>query len=90
MIELHWHIHPSWKVALEGHVLTLKNGAREAVLEVSVRSELVDGERLELIYGQTNPPLGWYSEAYNEKQPSPVLRWAGIASTIELRTMVRW
>lgn len=90
LLELHWHIHPSWSAKLEGRVLRLSDGNRVVTLEINLVSGQVEGERLELLKGQSDPPLGWYSEAYNEKQPSFVLRWSGRSTGVELRTVVRW
>lgn len=90
LLELHWHIHPSWSAKLEGRVLQLTDGSRAVALEVILVSGEVENERLDLVKGQSDPPLGWYSEVYNEKQPSFVLRWSGRSAAVELRTVVRW
>ena len=90
LLELHWHIHPSWSANLEGRVLRLNDGRRAVALEVNLVSGQVEGERLDLVKGQSDPPLGWYSEAYNEKQPSFVLRWCGRSAAVALRTVIHW
>lgn len=90
LLVLHWHIHPSWSAKLEGRVLRLSDGARAVSLEVNLVSGHVENERLHLVKGQSDPPLGWYSEAYNEKQPSFVLRWSGRSAAVALRTLVQW
>jgi len=90
LVELHWHIHPSWQATLDAGVVRLNNGSHEIEIEVKLVAGSVNDEQLALVYGQPQPPLGWYSEAYNEKHPASVLRWRGRASAAELRTVIRW
>jgi len=39
---------------------------------------------LELVRGAENPPLGWYSAAYEAKQPCEVLRITTISSAVPI------
>jgi len=89
-LELHWHIHPAWTARLDAGELFLRDGRRTVVMQVHLVEGEVEGATLDLVAGQDHPPLGWYSEAYNEKQPASVLRWRGRSSAAELRTLLRW
>lgn len=84
-VELHWHIHPAWHATLEQGAVSLQCGQQRA------RLSLDDGAlhgRLELLAGQDQLPLGWYSDAYNQKRPATVLRWRSRARRAVLRTIV--
>lgn len=85
-VELHWHIHPAWQARLEQGGVLLHCGPLRA------RLSLDDGGlqgSLELVAAQDSPPLGWYSEVYNEKHAATVLRWRARAQRAVLRTTVQ-
>lgn len=85
-VELHWHIHPDWMPSLDGEQLTLR--CAEQVVRMTISAQGGAGE-LELLSAQDAPPLGWYSERYNVKQPLQVLRWRGRARELTLRTLIQ-
>jgi hypothetical protein len=86
-LELHWHLHPAWEASLQGGgQLLLRCGERRVVLRVDA-GEALSGE-LELLAGRESPPLGWYSERYNDKQVSQVLRWRARARQASLLTRI--
>ena len=65
--ELNFHLHPEITLSEEdGGWLAQRNGHR-------IRFELESG-RFQLRRGENDPPLGWSSQAYNQKVPSPVLQ----------------
>jgi hypothetical protein len=65
--ELNYHFHPEVTLTeKDGGWMAERNGNR-------IRIELEKG-RFHLHQGEENPPLGWYSQAYNLKVPSPVLQ----------------
>lgn len=73
---LHWHLAPGWACTLQGDTLVARQGAWLARLRVQAGAIGV----LELVQGQTEPPLGWASSAYGHKEACPVLRWRGTAA----------
>jgi hypothetical protein len=75
-IEQFWHFAPDVQIEIDGDELTARiKGRNFAVHACFVGS----GLKLELIRGMENPPLGWYSKAYESKQPSPVIRISCVA-----------
>lgn len=68
-VEQFWHFAPAMEVALDGGVLRVRG--RRFALEGRFTGA---GLRLELLRGEENPPLGWYSAAYESKEPCTVLR----------------
>jgi len=65
--ELNFHFHPDATFSEEdGGWLVERKGYR-------IRVELEMGS-FQLFRGEEEPPLGWYSQAYNRKVPSPVLQ----------------
>lgn len=89
VLELHWHVHPVWTAVQSDHTLMLQHGARQVVLDLNVHGTYADGYELALLSGQQDPPLGWYSNQYNAKQPCSVLRWRGRARAARLVTRLR-
>lgn len=84
-VELHWHVHPDWTLSLAGEQLTLRCG--EQVAHITLSAQGAVGE-LTLVSAQEAPPLGWYSERYNVKQPLQLLRWRGRGRELTLRTLI--
>lgn len=84
-LELFWHLHPAWSVNLKGDSAQLTCGELSLVLRVEASGLQFPG-RLELISGQDEPPLAWYSEGYNVKRPTNTLRWQGHGERVSLLT----
>jgi uncharacterized heparinase superfamily protein len=81
-IEQFWHFAPNLQVRLkDGGVVA--SGKR---FQVHMQFSPADLD-LQLIRGQEDPPLGWYSRSYGSKEPSTVLRTrvSSSAVTIEVR-----
>jgi hypothetical protein len=81
--ELNYHFHPEvtlteqescWLVERNGHC---------------IRVELASGG-FKLLRGEEEPPMGWYSSAYNLKVPSPVLQAVrnGVAEEVRFETRI--
>jgi hypothetical protein len=85
-VELHWHIHPEWVPSLVSEQLNLR--CAEQMVRMRLEAQGGEGE-LALVSAHEAPPLGWYSESYNVKQPLQVLRWRGRAREITLRTLIQ-
>ena len=80
--ELNYHFHPEVTLSEEtGGWLAERNGR-------TVRVELTDG-RFQLLRGEEDPPLGWFSPAYNLKVPSPLLQVIRNGATAEVRFETR-
>ncbi|WP_198937875.1 heparinase II/III-family protein, partial [Pelomonas sp. KK5] len=87
LLQLHWHVSPQWHLLRqEGETVTLGRAGIEVKLTVSAD---VAGS-LSVHSGEQDPPLGWYSVAYGEKEPCAVLRWQGRAARANLRTRIEW
>ncbi len=81
--ELNYHFHPEV-------ILTKKNEGWIAERHGHrIRFELEMG-RFQLHQGEEEPPLGWYSQAYNLKVPSPVLQVvrSGVPTEIKFVTII--
>lgn len=80
--ELNFHFNPEVKLTKhEGDWLAERNGH-------GMRIELTSGE-LHLLRGEEDPPLGWFSPAYNVKVPSPVLQIVRSGESAEVRFETR-
>ena len=80
--ELNFHFHPEVALTEEaGGWLAERDGR-------SLRIELTD-DRFQLRRGDEEPPLGWFSSAYNLKLPSPILQAIRIGATAEVRFETR-
>ncbi len=81
-IEQFWHFAPNVQVRLDGGKV-LASGKRFQLHMQFLPNDL----DLQLIRGQEDPPLGWYSRGYGTKEPATVLRihTASSAATIEVR-----
>jgi len=76
--ELNFHLHPNAVLSeLEGGWLAEQDGRR-------IRIELHDGG-FHLRQGEEDPPLGWFSSAYNNRLPSPVLQAVMSGEPAEVR-----
>lgn len=84
-IELHWHIHPDWAASQHASAMVLTHGSRSVRIEV--HAEHVQGD-LSLLTAEESSPLGWYSDRYNTKVASRVLRWRGNGRQARLRTLI--
>lgn len=87
LIELHWHVHPSWTARLENHTVVITRP--ENRLELSFQSEAP--LKIELIAGRNkdSEPLGWYSSAYGEKVPCTTIRLTIKSDEVEVTTKIR-
>lgn len=85
-VELFWHFDPRCRVQLDGQVLRVAGDA--FLLEMHLPS--LSDASLQLVYGSDNPPLGWISHRFDEKQAAPTLVWrAQVQGTTALRTELR-
>lgn len=71
LLEQFWHFAPDLQLSLEGRVLQVR-GERFALRAEFSGPALA----LELVRGQEQPPLGWYSARYEQREPAPTLRVA--------------
>jgi hypothetical protein len=65
--ELNFHFHPEVTLTKQEHGWLAESHGR------AVRFELAGGE-FNLAHGQVEPALGWFSPAYNRRDPAPVLQ----------------
>ncbi len=86
-IEQFWHFAPHIQVQINGADAV----ARGSRFELQMRFSSNNLE-LELIRGQEDPPLGWYSRGYGTKEPATVLRvrTASSAVVIEVKIEVKF
>jgi hypothetical protein len=81
--ELNYHFHPDVTVMeQESCWLVERKG-------LSIRVELAGGG-FKLLRGEEEPPMGWYSSAYNLKAPSPVLQAVrnGVSEEVRFETRI--
>jgi hypothetical protein len=81
--ELNFHFHPAVTVReRDGGWLAERNG-------LTIKVELADG-RFQPHRGEQNPLLGWFSSAYNRKEPTSVLQSVrrGISSEVRFETTI--
>jgi hypothetical protein len=76
-VELFWHFAPGLSVRLDSAGLHVR-GKRFA-LQMHVHGADLS---LELVRGNENPPLGWYSRSYESKQPCDVLKITTVSSAV--------
>ena len=84
-IEQFWHFAPNVQVRLgDGKIVA---SGKRFQLEMQFSPNDLDDLDLQLIRGQEDPPLGWYSRSYGAKEPTTVLRarTSSRAATIEAR-----
>jgi hypothetical protein len=82
-IELFWHFAPGLSVRLDSAGLHVR-GKRFA-LQMQVQG--VD-LKLELLRGNENPPLGWFSRRYESKQPCDVLKVSAVSSAVPVECRI--
>lgn len=70
-VEQFWHFAPTVQVEVVGDGLAARIKGGSFAVEACFSG---NGLKLELIRGMENPPLGWYSSAYESKQPCSVIR----------------
>ncbi|WP_296697759.1 alginate lyase family protein [Rhodoferax sp.] len=81
-IEQFWHFAPDIQVEVAEHALSAKIKGKT----FSVNLLFTGGDlKLELIRGHENPPLGWYSSAYESKQACSVLRISCLATEARIQ-----
>jgi hypothetical protein len=79
-VEQFWHFAPHLAVTLEGNLLHVQG------INFSMEMETVGaGCRLELLRGIEDPPLGWYSRCYEEKQKCFVLKITTLSSSVPVQ-----
>jgi hypothetical protein len=82
-IEIWWHFSEGCEVAVRGGRVLARNGRSWLELDMPAG----DG-KLELLRGSEDPPAGWISRRFDEKQASPSVRWkermagAGVRATL--------
>jgi hypothetical protein len=76
-VELFWHFAPGLSVRLDSSGLHVR-GKRFA-LQMQVQGADL---KLELVRANENPPLGWYSRAYESKQACDVLKISTVSSAV--------
>ena len=80
-VEMPFHLHPSVTYDLKGLRADLTHGRRKLVVKLDQQMQW------SIAKGLSNPCLGWYSDRFYSKLPSPVL--LGVmhcASSLELKT----
>lgn len=76
-VELFWHFAPGLDTRLNSSGLHVR-GKRFALQMHAQGADL----KLELVRGNENPPLGWYSRRYESRQPCDVLKISTISSAV--------
>jgi hypothetical protein len=76
-VELFWHFAPGLDVRLNSAGLHVR-GKRFALQMHAHGADL----KLELVRGNENPPLGWYSRTYESRQPCDVLKISTVSSAV--------
>jgi len=76
-VELFWHFAPGLDARLNSAGLHVR-GKRFAMQMHAHGADL----KLELVRGNENPPLGWYSRSYENRQPCDVLKISTVSSAV--------
>jgi hypothetical protein len=76
-VEIFWHFAPGLDVRLNSSGLHVR-GRRFALQMHAHGADL----KLELVRGNENPPLGWYSRTYESRQPCDVLKVSTVSSAV--------
>ena len=84
-IDLHWHFAETCFIKIKEscvQILTDKVMVTMSMPEIDWQPQA--------IVGQEDPPLGWISRRFDEKQPVTTVRWSGsITGSIELTTIIQ-
>ncbi|MBJ6724247.1 alginate lyase family protein [Geomesophilobacter sediminis] len=80
--ELNFHFHPEVEISRGDGCWLARRGGRVLALELSGGV---------LRRGEEEPPLGWFSAAYNRKEPAPVLQAGrqGVPGEVVFQTILR-
>ena len=68
-VEQFWHFAPGLAVTRNENGIQVRGKAFGMQVEV-----VGEGVEIELVRGQEEPPLGWYSRSYEAKQPCDVVK----------------
>lgn len=79
-VEQFWHFAPGLAPALDGQILHVQG--KNFKMEMAATGA---GLQLELLRGIDDPPLGWYSRCYEEKQTCFVLKITTLSSTVPVQ-----
>lgn len=81
--QLNFHLHPNAVVAKEGKWWIVDNDGERAFLR------LVEGD-FQVVRGQKNPLMGWFSSCYGEKEPTGTLTFTrtGNAGSVVFTTAI--
>lgn len=81
--QLNFHLHPNAVAAKEGRWWIVDNGAEHAFIR------LFEGD-FQIVRGQTNPMIGWFSGRYGIKEPSSTLTFTrtGNSNAVVFTTMI--
>jgi hypothetical protein len=66
-IEMPFHLHPDARCELNDHQCMVKQANREVVMTLDKSLQW------QIVKGMSDPCLGWYSEGFYKKSPSPVI-----------------
>jgi Heparinase II/III-like protein/Heparinase II/III N-terminus len=82
-VAIYWHFAPECSVMVEGNSVIARRD------NVGVTLTCRDGLQPSLVTGREEPPLGWFSDGFDVKQPAPTAVFAGeIQGNTILRTSV--
>jgi hypothetical protein len=79
--EVFWHFAPALTVQLAGQCVTVTGPGYTMQLHANCG-------QLDLVRGADHPPLGWYSTAYNVKEPCTVLRIVNESSDVRVESRI--
>ncbi len=85
-LEVFWHFDPRCQLRLDGHVLQVSGSG----FTLEMRLPSLPGASVQLVCGSEDPPLGWISHRFDEKQAAPSVVWrAQLQGSATLRTELR-
>jgi hypothetical protein len=84
LVELFWHVAPSWQVNCQDGFIELTGESGRIKLHI----ESTQPGTLEVLRGELNPPLAWASGEYNYKRECSTVRWAGQCENVNLVTRI--
>ncbi len=79
--EIFWHFAPQLLVELAGQGVTVRTARYTLTLQASCGT-------LDVVRGADDPPLGWYSTAYDVKTPCTVLRIVNESSDVRVECRI--